>query len=43
MAITIYDLLALAPILTIFLLLVIAKRLASQAIPVAYLSTAAIA
>ena len=38
-----YYLLALAPIITVFLLLVIARRPAKQAMPVAYLVTAAIA
>lgn len=40
---TLYYLLALAPIMTVFLLLVIAKRPASQAMPIAYLVTVAIA
>ena len=39
----VYYFLSLAPILTVFLLLVIAKRPAKQAMPVAYLATAAIA
>ncbi len=39
----VYYLLSLAPITTVFLLLVIAKRSAKQAMPVAYLVTAAIA
>ena len=39
----VYCLLALAPILTVFLLLVIARRSAKQAMPVAYLVTSAIA
>ena len=38
----VYSLLSLAPITTVFLLLVIAKRSAKQAMPVAYLVTAAI-
>ena len=38
-----YYLLALAPIITVFLLLVIAKRPAKQAMPIAYLVTTAIA
>ena len=38
-----YYLLALAPIITVFLLLVIAKRPAKQAMPLAYLVTTAIA
>lgn len=38
-----YCLLALAPIVTVFLLLVIARRSAKQAMPIAYLVTAAIA
>ncbi len=38
-----YYLLALAPIITVFLLLVIARRPAKQAMPIAYLVTAAIA
>ena len=38
-----YYLLALAPIITVFLLLVIAKRPAKQAMPVAYLVTTEIA
>ena len=40
---TLYYLLALAPILTVFLLLVIAKRSAKQAMPIAYGITAVIA
>ena len=43
MELAVYCLLALAPILTVFLLLVIAKRSAKQAMPVAYLVTSAIA
>ncbi len=43
MDIVLYYALALAPIITVFLLLVIAKRPAKQAMPVAYLVTAAIA
>ena len=43
MGLTLYDLLAIAPILTVFLLLVIAKLPASRAMPVAYLITVAIA
>ena len=43
MELALYSLLALAPIVTIFLLLVIARRPAKQAMPVAYLVTAAIA
>ena len=39
----VYCLLALAPILTVFLLLVIARRSAKQAMPIAYLVTSAIA
>ncbi|MDJ0591264.1 MAG: L-lactate permease [Pleurocapsa sp. MO_226.B13] len=43
MDLALYYVLALAPIITVFLLLVIAKRPAKQAMPVAYLVTAAIA
>ncbi len=43
MKLALYYLLASAPIITIFLLLVIAKRPAKQAMPIAYLVTAAIA
>ena len=43
MKLVLYYLLALAPIITVFLLLVIARRPATQAMPVAYLVTAAIA
>ena len=43
MGLTLYYLLALAPIFTVFLLLVIAKRPANQAMPIAYLVTVAIA
>ena len=43
MELALYSLLALAPILTVFLLLVVAKRPASQVMPVTYLVTAAIA
>ncbi len=43
MKLLLYYLLALAPIITVFLLLVIARRPAKQAMPVAYLVTAAIA
>lgn len=43
MELAIYSLLALAPIATVFLLLVIARRSAKQAMPVAYLVTSAIA
>ena len=43
MQLAIYSLLALAPILTAFLLLVVANRPATQAMPVAYLVTAIIA
>ena len=43
MELALYSLLALAPIVTIFLLLVIARRPAKQAMSVAYLVTAAIA
>ena len=43
MQLVLYYLLALAPIITVFLLLVIARRPAKQAMPVAYLVTAAIA
>ncbi|MEM8829236.1 MAG: L-lactate permease [Cyanobacteria bacterium P01_G01_bin.19] len=43
MGLTLYDLLAIAPILTVFLLLVIAKLPASRAMPVTYVVTVAIA
>jgi lactate permease len=43
MPLALYSLLALAPILTAFLLLVVANRPATQAMPVAYLMTAIIA
>ncbi|MFM7441238.1 MAG: L-lactate permease [Snowella sp.] len=43
MQLALYSLLALAPILTAFLLLVVANRPATQAMPVAYLVTAIIA
>ncbi len=43
MKLALYYLLALAPIITVFLLLVIARRPAKQAMPVAYLVTAVIA
>ena len=43
MKLLLYYLLALAPIITVFLLLVIARRPAKQAMPVAYLVTSAIA
>ena len=43
MKLLLYYFLALAPIITVFLLLVIARRPAKQAMPVAYLVTAAIA
>lgn len=43
MQLALYSLLALAPILTAFLLLVVANRPATQALPVAYLVTALIA
>ena len=43
MKLALYYLLALTPIITVFLLLVIAKRPAKQAMPIAYLVTAAIA
>ena len=43
MQLALYSLLALAPILTAFLLLVVANRPATQAMPVAYLMTAIIA
>ena len=43
MGLTLYDLLALAPILTVFLLLVIVKLPASRAMPVTYVITVAIA
>ncbi|MEO0835492.1 MAG: L-lactate permease [Cyanobacteria bacterium J06642_3] len=43
MELIVYCLLALAPIATVFLLLVIAKRSAKQAMPIAYLVTSAIA
>ncbi|MGB2924551.1 MAG: L-lactate permease, partial [Limnothrix sp.] len=43
MELAVYCLLALAPIVTVFLLLVIARRSAKQAMPIAYLVTAAIA
>ena len=43
MKLFLYYLLATAPIITVFLLLVIARRPAKQAMPVAYLVTAAIA
>lgn len=43
MGLTLYDLLAIAPILTVFILLVIAKLPASRAMPVTYLVTVAIA
>ena len=43
MKLALYYLLASAPIITVFLLLVIAKRPAKQAMPIAYLVTAAIA
>jgi len=43
MELAVYCLLALAPILTVFLLLVIARRSAKQAMPIAYLVTSAIA
>ncbi len=42
MKLAFYYLLALAPIVTVFLLLVIARRLAKQAMPLAYLVTIAI-
>ncbi|HHP7232723.1 MAG TPA: L-lactate permease, partial [Xenococcaceae cyanobacterium] len=43
MELILYYLLALAPIITVFILLVIAKRAAKQAMPIAYLVTTAIA
>ena len=43
MELAVYCLLALAPIITVFLLLVIAKRPAKQAMPIAYVVTSAIA
>ncbi|MEY3826085.1 MAG: L-lactate permease, partial [Cyanobacteriota bacterium] len=43
MPLTLLSLLALAPILTAFLLLVVANRPATQAMPVAYLVTVVIA
>ena len=43
MELAVYCLLALAPIATVFLLLVIAKRSAKQAMPIAYVVTSAIA
>ncbi|PSB11261.1 L-lactate permease [Pleurocapsa sp. CCALA 161] len=43
MELVVYGLLALAPIITVFLLLVIARRSAKQAMPIAYLVTSAIA
>ena len=43
MKLALYYLLALAPIITVFLLLVIARRPSKQAMPEAYLVTAAIA
>lgn len=43
MELAVYCLLALAPIVTVFLLLVVARRSAKQAMPIAYLVTAAIA
>lgn len=43
MELAVYCLLALAPIITVFLLLVIARRPAKQAMPIAYLVTSAIA
>ena len=43
MELILYYLLALAPIITVFILLVIAKRPAKQAMPIAYLVTTAIA
>ena len=43
MELAVYCLLALAPIATVFLLLVIARKSAKQAMPVAYLVTSAIA
>ena len=43
MELAVYCLLALAPIATVFLLLVIAKKSAKQAMPIAYLVTSAIA
>jgi lactate permease len=43
MELAVYCLLALAPILTVFLLLVIARRSAKQAMPVAYIVTSTIA
>lgn len=43
MELAVYGLLALAPIITVFLLLVIARRSAKQAMPVAYIVTSAIA
>lgn len=43
MELAVYCLLALAPIVTVFLLLVIARRPAKQAMPIAYIVTSAIA
>ncbi len=43
MKLVLYYLLALAPIITVFLLLVIARQPAKQAMPVTYLVTAAYA
>ncbi|WP_041620526.1 L-lactate permease [Stanieria cyanosphaera] len=43
MELVVYGLLAFAPIITVFLLLVIARRSAKQAMPVAYIVTSAIA
>ncbi|MEO0849073.1 MAG: L-lactate permease, partial [Cyanobacteria bacterium J06648_1] len=43
MGLTLYDILAIAPILTVFLLLVIAKLPASRAMPATYCVTVAIA
>lgn len=43
MELAVYCLLALAPILTVFLLLVIARRSAKQAMLITYLVTSAIA